>query len=66
MAKNLIYVRKMDDVGVKIVFDKETYKMVRGAMVLLKEVWIGNMYKLQRSTISDGCNSSIVLNMGVE
>jgi hypothetical protein len=25
---NLIYVRKMDDVGVKIVFEKETYRMV--------------------------------------
>jgi hypothetical protein len=34
---NLIFVRKMDDAGVKRIFEKETYKMVRGAMVLLKE-----------------------------
>jgi hypothetical protein len=35
LAKNLISVRKMDDVGVKTVFEKEIYMMVRGAMVLL-------------------------------
>jgi hypothetical protein len=40
--------------------------MVRGAMVLLKGVQFGTMYKMQGSTISDGCNSSIVLDIGVE
>jgi hypothetical protein len=40
--------------------------MVRGEMVLLKGVWIGTFYKLQGSTISDGCNSSIVLDIGAE
>ena len=40
LAKNLIYVRKMDDAGVKMVFEKETYRMVQGAMVLLKGVQI--------------------------
>jgi hypothetical protein len=34
--------------------------MVRGAMVLLKGVRFRTLYKLQGSTISDGCNSSIV------
>ena len=29
-------------------------------MELLKGVQFGNLYKLQGSTISDGCNSSIV------
>jgi hypothetical protein len=38
LARNLIYVRKMDDGGVKTIFEKETYRMVRGAMVLLKGV----------------------------
>jgi hypothetical protein len=66
MARNLIFVRKMDDAGVKMVFEKETCGMVRGAMVLLKVVHIGTLYKLQGSTISDGCNSSIVPNIGVE
>jgi hypothetical protein len=40
--------------------------MVRGAMVLLKGVWFGNLYKMEGSTISDGCNSSIVLGIGSE
>ena len=56
----MIYVRKMDDAGVKTIFEKETYRMVRGAMVFLKGVRFGNMYKMQGRTISDGCNSSIV------
>jgi hypothetical protein len=66
LARNLIFVRKMDDAGVKIIFEKETCRMVRGAMVLLKGVRIGTLYKLQGSTISDGCNSSIVLDIGAE
>jgi hypothetical protein len=36
LARNLIFVSKMDDVGVKTIFEKETCKMVRGAIVLLK------------------------------
>jgi hypothetical protein len=56
----------MDDARVKTIFEKETYRMVRGAMVLLKGVWFGTLYKLQGSTISDGCNSSIVPDIGVE
>jgi hypothetical protein len=64
LAKNLIYVRKMDDAGVKIVFEKETYRMVQGEMVFLKGVWIGNLYNMQGRTISNGCNSSIVYDIG--
>jgi hypothetical protein len=67
LTKNLIYVRKMDDARVKTIFEKETCRMVRGEMVLLRGVWFGTMYKLQgRITISDYCNSSIVPNIGVE
>jgi hypothetical protein len=29
LARNLIYVRKMDDAGVKTIFEMETYRMVR-------------------------------------
>jgi hypothetical protein len=36
----------MDDAGVKTIFKKETCKMVRGEMVLLKGVWFGTLYKL--------------------
>jgi hypothetical protein len=66
LAKNLIFVRKMDDAGVKTMFEKETCRMVQGEMVLLKEVWIGTLYKLEGNTISDGCNSFSVPNIGVE
>jgi hypothetical protein len=66
LARNLISVRKMEDTGVKTLFEKETCRMVRGAMVLLKGVRFGTLYKLHRSTISDGCNSSIVHDIGFE
>jgi hypothetical protein len=38
LARNLISVRKMDDAGVKTIFEKETCRMVEGAMVLLNGV----------------------------
>jgi hypothetical protein len=60
MARNLISVSKMEDVGVKIIFEKGTCGMVRGALVLMKGVQFGTLYKPLGSTISDGCNSSIV------
>jgi hypothetical protein len=66
LAINLIYLRKMDDAGVKIVFEKETYTMVRGAMVFLKVVWFVTLYKMQGSTISNGCNIYVVLHIGDE
>jgi hypothetical protein len=66
LAKNLISIRKMDDARVKMAFEKVTYIMVQGAMVLLKGVRIGTMYKLQGRNISNGCNSSIVLDIGEE
>jgi hypothetical protein len=37
LARNLISIRKMDGAEVKIVFEKETCRMVRGTMALLKE-----------------------------
>jgi hypothetical protein len=66
MAKNLIFVSKMEDAGVKTIFEKGTCRMVRGAMVLKKGVRFGTLYKLLGNTISDGCNSSIVPDIGVE
>ena len=64
--KKLISIRKMDNVGMKIVFEKQTCRMVRGEMVLLKGVRFGTLYKLQGSIISDACNSSIVLDIVAE
>jgi hypothetical protein len=66
LAKNFISVRKMDDAGVKTMFEKQTCRMVRGEMVLLKGFWFGTLYKLQGSTISDWSNSSIVHDIGDE
>jgi hypothetical protein len=66
LARNLIFVRKMDDARVKTIFEKETCRMVRGAMVLRRGVRFGTLYKLQGISISDGCNSSIVPDIGVE
>jgi hypothetical protein len=66
LARNLIFVRKMDDAGVKTIFEKEASMMVQGEMVLLKGVRFGTLHKLQGSTISDGCNSSIVPYVGFE
>ena len=60
LARSLIYVSKMDDAGVDIVFRNNTCKMVRGEMVLMRGVRCGNLYKLLGST-SNGCNSSFVL-----
>jgi hypothetical protein len=39
--------------------------MVRGAMVMLKGIRFGTLYKLQGVNISYGCNSSIVPDIGV-
>eukprot|EP00253_Pinus_taeda_P026289 PITA_26289 len=43
LARNLISVSKLDDAGVKIVFEKDTCKMVWGALVLMQGVWIGTL-----------------------
>ena len=66
LARNLNSVSQLDDAGVKIVFKQDTYKMVQGALVLMWEVHIGTLYKLQGSTVVDGCNSSMVPENGVE
>eukprot|EP00253_Pinus_taeda_P021042 PITA_21042 len=66
LARNLISISKLDDVSVKTVFEKYTYKMVWGALVLMRGVQIGTLYKLQGSTVIDGCNSSVVPKSGVK
>eukprot|EP00253_Pinus_taeda_P015604 PITA_15604 len=58
--------KKLDDAGVKTMFEKDTCKMVRGALVLMWGVQIGTLYKLQGSTIIDGCNSYVVPESGAE
>jgi hypothetical protein len=38
MTRNLISISKMEDAGVKTIFEKGTCRMVRGEMVLMKGV----------------------------
>jgi hypothetical protein len=59
LAKSLIAISKLDDARVDIVLGKGTCKMVRGAMVLMRGVWCGTLYKLLGRTYTNGCNSSI-------
>ena len=66
LARNLIFISKMSDVAVQIVFGNETCKMVRGEMVLTRLVQNGTLYKLLGNTIVNGCNSYIVLEGGNE
>ena len=54
LARNLIYVSKLDDAGVKIMFEKDNCKRVQGALVLMWGVQIGTLYKLQGSTVVEG------------
>jgi hypothetical protein len=61
LVRSLISVSKLDDAGVDTVFGKNTCKMVRGEMVLMRGVRCGTLYKLLGSTYTNGCNNSIVL-----
>jgi hypothetical protein len=57
---NLISINKMSDVGVHTLFQKDSCNMDIGAMVLMKGVHIGTLYKLLGSVDSIGCNIIIV------
>jgi len=35
LARNMISISNIDDVGVKIVLEKDTYKIIQGALVLM-------------------------------
>ena len=66
LARNLIFVIKMDDACVKTVFEKNFCKMVHGALVLMRGVQTRTLYTLQGSTVIDGCNSYVVPERGEE
>jgi hypothetical protein len=61
LAKSLISIRKLGDARVKIVFEKNTCNMVRGAMVLMRGVRCATLYKLLGRTYTNECNSYVVL-----
>jgi hypothetical protein len=58
--RNLIYVSKMSYDGMHTIFHKYSCNMVRGAMVLMKGVWIGTIYKLLGSIDLTGSKNVIV------
>jgi hypothetical protein len=60
LARSLIFVSKMDDAGVDTIFGKNTCKMVRGEMVLMRGAQCGTLYKLLGRTYTNGCNSYVV------
>ena len=60
LDRNLIPVNTMEDVGIHTMFEKDTCKMVRGTMVLMRGIRIGTLYKLLGKT--DGCSCNQVVN----
>jgi len=66
LARIMISVSKMDDVGVKAMLNKDTYKMVQKALVLTCEVEIGELYKLLGSNVIDGCNNYVLPKSGAK
>jgi hypothetical protein len=59
----MIFVREIDDAGVKILFEKEICRIVQREMVLLKGFCIGTLYKIIGITIKDRCNNSFFLRL---
>jgi hypothetical protein len=45
LARNMIFFSKMSDDQVHTLFKKDSCKIVRGAMLLMKRVCIGTLYK---------------------
>jgi hypothetical protein len=55
----MISIRKMSDVGVHTLFQKDSCNILRGVMVLMKGVRIGTLYKLLGNVDLTGCNNII-------
>jgi hypothetical protein len=60
LARSLISISKLDDAGADTLLGKGTFKMVRGAMVLMRGVRCGTVYKLLGRIYTNGCNSFVV------
>jgi hypothetical protein len=59
LERNLIYFNKMSDVGVHTLFYKDSCKMVRGTMVLMKIFQIGTIYNMLGNVESTICNNIV-------
>ena len=61
LAQNLISISIMSDAGIHTIFDKDSCKMVRREMVLMRGMRIGTLYKLMERTDSNSCYHMVVL-----
>ena len=60
LARNIIFVSKMGNVGVQTIFEKDRFKMVQREMVLMRGIQCGTLYKILGRIVIDGHNNSIV------
>jgi hypothetical protein len=51
LARNVLSVSKLNDVGVQLVFSNKVCKLVQGAMALAKGVRVGTLFSLDACTI---------------
>ena len=58
LARNLLSISMLNDVGVQVVFSKDGCKMMRGAMVLAKGTRRGTLFQLD--ACMSQCNSSSI------
>ena len=61
LARDLISMSDISDVGVITVFNRDTCNMLRGLMVPMRGVWAGTLFKLVVNVDLCGCNTTIVL-----
>ena len=61
MVRNLISSNKMSDVVVYTIFEKDRWKMVQGAMLLVRGPFFLTLYKLLGRIVINECNNSFVL-----
>jgi hypothetical protein len=59
LERNMISINKMIDTGVHTLFQKDSYKMFRGVMILMRRVHIGTFYKMLGNVDSTGCNNIV-------
>jgi hypothetical protein len=60
LERNLIFFNKMSDAKVYTLFQKDTCNMFRDAMVSMKGVQIGTLYKLLENVDLTKCNNIIL------
>ena len=60
LDQNLISISRMGDVGVQNVFEKDTCKLGWGAMILMRGIKMGTLYKLLGRTDASRCHHKVI------